>query len=123
MRFRSYNRLLLVAIMALVAFGVLSGCGSSSDSGHTMPVTLTDSGIEPKEITVPGGTNVTLEITNKGTMTHNLGVADLNAKSDMVDPGKTIKLTLKNPKKGSYEVICQVAGHKELGMVAKLIVQ
>jgi nitrite reductase (NO-forming) len=123
MRFRARNWLLFLAILVLTASALLSGCSSASGPGQTVAVTLTDSGIEPKEIMIPGGADVTLEVTNKGTMTHNLGIADLNAKSEMVDPGKSVKLTLKNPKKGSHEVICQVAGHKELGMVAKLTVQ
>lgn len=123
MRFRTHKWLLFLVILALAAAAVLTGCSSSGDPGQTIAVTLTDNSIEPKEIKIPSGANVTLEVTNKGTMTHNLGIADLKAQSEMVDPGKSVKLTLKSPKKGSYEVMCQVAGHKEVGMVARLTVQ
>jgi uncharacterized cupredoxin-like copper-binding protein len=76
---------------------------------------------EPKEITVPADTGVTLTITNKGVTLHNFAIDALDVSVD-VDPGATEEVVIDAPA-GEYEFYCNVPGHKAAGMVGTLIVE
>jgi uncharacterized cupredoxin-like copper-binding protein len=75
---------------------------------------------EPKEVTIPANTDVTAVIRNDGAAPHNFSIDELGIDVD-VAPGET-KETVINAPAGEYEYYCNVPGHKEAGMVGKLIV-
>ena len=72
--------------------------------------------------TLPAGT-YTFVVKNAGKIQHDLAVQGgaVNAKTPLINPGSTAKVTVKLPA-GTYTLYCTVPGHKAAGMVAKLTV-
>ncbi len=75
---------------------------------------------EPKEITIPANTDVKFVLPNKGAAAHNFSIDALDVSVDMA-PGATKEIVV-NAQPGEYEYYCNVPGHKEAGMIGKLIV-
>lgn len=95
-----------------------AGSGSGAGAGTTIPVTLTEFKIEGNLMASPGP--ITLEVTNAGTMDHDLTVKKLDKTTGTFGTGKTVKLDLGDVAAGEYEVTCEVPGHKDSGMKATL---
>lgn len=124
---------MIVLALALV----LSACGSNKT---TLNVSTTDTGYDSKTYTVPAGAEVTLNMTNNGSIEHEFAILKLGEhvtppfgdkdedkiywELDGVDAGETKSDTFTAPTEpGEYDVICGIPGHIELGMVATLIVK
>jgi plastocyanin len=84
-------------------------------------VTAFDIYFEPKEITIPANTDVPFTLPNDGAAPHNFSIDELGISIDMA-PGTTEETVINAPP-GEYEYYCNVPGHKEAGMVGKLIVE
>ena len=85
-------------------------------------VSLEDIKFNPTEITIPANTDVTINLVNKGVTAHSFDIDNLNVHSGEVQAGATATVTINAPP-GEYEYYCAVPGHKEAGMIGKLIVQ
>jgi uncharacterized cupredoxin-like copper-binding protein len=123
----------------VVASGlILAACGGSNRT--TLNVTATDSGYDSKTYTVPAGAKVTLSMTNNGATEHEFAILKKDQhvtppfgekdegkiywELDGVQSGQTKSGTFTAPSDpGSYDVICGIPGHIELGMTATLIVK
>ncbi len=92
---------------------------AASASGPT--IESYDIYFEPKELTIPAGTDVTVTLPNVGVTLHNFSVDALDISVDLA-PGETKTVTINAPA-GTYEYYCNVPGHKEAGMVGTLTVQ
>jgi uncharacterized cupredoxin-like copper-binding protein len=90
-------------------------------SGASATVESYDIYFEPKQLTIPAGTDVTVTLPNEGVTLHNLSIDALAISVD-IDPGETKTVTINAPA-GSYEYYCNVPGHKEAGMIGMLTVQ
>jgi uncharacterized cupredoxin-like copper-binding protein len=109
-------------------------------------VTASEFKFEPAQITLRKGESVTLTLKNASTTEHDLLVPGLPmpAMSGGSSGGhgghgatpiamgdfhlhagakQTDRVTFSPEKTGTYDVYCSVPGHKEAGMVAKLVVQ
>jgi uncharacterized cupredoxin-like copper-binding protein/mono/diheme cytochrome c family protein len=75
---------------------------------------------EPKEVTIPANTDVTVSLPNAGAAPHNFSVDDLGISVDIA-PGATEQVVINAPP-GTYEFYCNIPGHKEAGMVGTLTV-
>jgi len=121
----------------LVLSLMLTACGGNK---ATLNVTATDRGYDSPTYTVKAGAEVTVNLTNNGSLQHEFAVLNLGQhvdppfgekdedkilwELDGVDPGTTKSDTFTAPTEpGSYDIICGVPGHIELGMVATLIVK
>jgi uncharacterized cupredoxin-like copper-binding protein len=124
----------ITLVMALSLF--LAACSSKT----TLNVTATDQGYDSKTYTVPAGAEVTLNLTNDGSIEHEFAILK---KGEHVDPpfgdkdeskifweldgvesGKTKSDTFTAPTEpGEYDIVCGIPGHIELGMTATLIVK
>ncbi len=108
---------------------------SGSGGGPGTPIVATEKeyAIALDKASVPAGP-VTFTIKNAGTLPHNLGVvaADGASKaggitgktikdSENIDGGKSGTLTV-DLKPGTYQVVCTVPGHVQLGMIVMLTV-
>jgi plastocyanin len=127
----------------LVALVALAGCGGSGDGkgggglnkdtvtvGHNQPIAFgaSEYSFEPKNVIVNSGTTgssvVRFVLRNNGSLAHDLHVEkdgqDLGG-TPIFAPGKAAsgQATL-SP--GTYEFICTVGDHANLGMRGKLIV-
>jgi cytochrome c oxidase subunit 4 len=101
--------------------------GSATTSANSIVITSGDSGVEfafsPQTIDVRAGESVELVFNNKGTIAHDFGIPDLDFSIDNTGAGQSGRGTLTLPSTpGTYDFICSIPGHKEAGMIGKIIV-
>lgn len=128
----------LLATASLVACLLLLGCGGdgSGDSeksegattvktGETLTVVASEYELSPSKARVVGAGDVTLELDNRGRVSHNLSVR--RGKSELtavaaIGSREIESGTLSLPP-GRYELLCSIDGHEKLGMRAMLEVR
>ena len=129
----------LLIVVAMLATLVLAACsGSGGGGGATLDVTLTEFSFTPNTWTVNAGQQVTVNIKNTGTVTHDWTImktpisgsftdadkADEIWASPMVAAGQSQTATFTAPSTpGTYQVVCTEAGHFEAGMQGTLTVK
>ncbi len=87
---------------------------TNTPAATTFDISLVEFSIKPKTITVPSGKAITLRVSNKGTMQHDL--VDENRKgTKMLDPGDSQTITV-GPFTSSTVLFCSVPGHRQAGM-------
>ena len=96
-----------------------AGAGGAAES-TTLGLSLSEFKIEGDLEAAPG--DVSLLVTNNGSQQHNLVVVETGAETPMLNSGENATLALGNLDVGTYEVYCSVAGHKESGMDAELVI-
>jgi uncharacterized cupredoxin-like copper-binding protein len=128
------KKILVIAVFILAL--TLTACGNKA----TLNVTATDKGYDSPTYTVPAGAEVTVNLTNNGSLQHEFAVLKLGEhvtppfgekdedkilwELDGVDAGTTKSDTFTAPTEpGQYDIICGIPGHIELGMIATLIVK
>ena len=138
------KRLLVIGLVTLsvtLSLAVMSCGGDSADSGTVIEVRAEDYKFVPSQISVPAGQEVTLKLKNVTKQAHDLEVqglqvemmGDHQAAGDHAraipgtlalhtEKGKTSSVTFKAKSTGTYELWCTISGHKEQGMVGKLVV-
>lgn len=96
---------------------------ASSGGGQTVKIGESEYKLDPSDATLKAG-SVTLDVTNDGTITHNLQIEGngVEETTDSLAPGDTGELTV-DLKPGSYEMYCTIDGHKDLGMEGTVTVQ
>ncbi|HSJ27517.1 MAG TPA: multicopper oxidase domain-containing protein, partial [Acidimicrobiia bacterium] len=122
---------ILIAVMTIVAMAtrpagvVAADSGSTTDAAGapavqttTARIELTEWGIEG-DLAVPPGP-VDFVVHNSGTVLHNFEIVGVGVSPD-VSSGRDITWSVNLPA-GSYEVVCNIPGHKEAGMRATLTV-
>jgi plastocyanin len=119
---------LLVAVWLLVGgLAVASACGgvTAQPAGSTQ-ITLTEYKLSPAGVSVNAG-RVTLYVVNSGKGLHNLAIYDsagrIVAETAVLAVGDSSVLTVGNLAPGSYKMMCDGAGHMELGMAGTLTVK
>lgn len=97
--------------------------GASSGSSETKEFTIGESNfkLNPSTIRVNKGDTVKITVVNEGG-THNLFVEDYNERTDIVSGGSRV-LEFVADKTGTFDMWCEVGGHRGLGMEGQLIVQ
>jgi len=127
----------------LVAFllAVLVAACSSDGASTEISAEMTDFQFSPTSWTVPAGEEITIELTNNGSVGHEFvilqpgvtiaGEEELPATEeellaefvyweDEVDAGETKTVTFTAPPAGEYQVICAIEGHFTAGMEGTL---
>jgi nitrite reductase (NO-forming) len=107
---------------AVAASPVVCPGGQAGQAPAAPTVNLIDINFDPKEITIPANTAVTVTIVNKGASVHNFNIDQLNVHSGDVQPGQTATVTINAPA-GDYQYYCNIPGHKEAGMIGTLHVK
>ena len=92
----------------------------ATTAAMTVDVVAHDIFFEPKELTIPANTDVTVNVPNEGAAPHNFSIDALGIDVDIA-PGATEQVVINAPA-GEYEFYCNVPGHKEAGMVGTLTV-
>jgi nitrite reductase (NO-forming) len=97
----------------------------AADAGGqtTFDVEMVDVAFSPTELVVPANTEITINLVNNGVAVHNFTIDELNVSSGDYAAGQTGTVTFNSGASGEYEYYCSIPGHKEAGMVGKLIVQ
>ena len=126
----SRRTIILAAVIALAALA-LAACGGGANTGNsssgaaplTITVTATEFKFDPATINASVGQTINLTVKNAGTIQHTFVLKDANVNLT-IDPGKTVTKTFTAPATaGSYQYECDIAGHKEAGMVGQLVVK
>ena len=127
---RTFDRALVVMAVFAVLTAVLAGVtafrsgGASAEAAEDGgPVTAN---IELSEWAITGDLEVppgelTITLTNAGTMAHNL-VFENGPRSADLNPGDTVTLDVGSLEPGTYVIYCDIAGHRAAGMEARLVV-
>jgi plastocyanin len=118
----------LGTVVGLLLAAVGTACG---DTGADAPpagstkVTMIDYRFTPSTLNAKPGM-VTFLLVNTGTQPHDMVVSNASGtvvgRSQIVQPGNSAVLTLNSLTPGSYDVSCDIPGHKDSGMVSKLTV-
>jgi plastocyanin len=125
----SKRTIILLAVVALASLA-LAACGGgastgSSSGGSALNVTVnaTEFKFDPATINATPGQTINLTVKNVGTIQHTFVLNAANVKLT-IDPGKSVTQTFTAPATaGSYQYECDIAGHKEAGMVGQLVVK
>lgn len=123
--------LIIGAATLLIALLITVTGGSSNDADadvvevsgggiKVVEVSLVEMDIVPGQITVEPGTRLVLDVTNDGTMRHDLEFPD-GVATEMLAPGTSERIDL-GTVTTSTTGICTVPGHKAAGMVMEITV-
>jgi FtsP/CotA-like multicopper oxidase with cupredoxin domain len=111
----------LAVVMSIAALVAADDDDSSAAStAGIASVSLTEFAISPSSVTVAAGGR--LQVTNDGTAAHNLAVADTDLKTPDLAAGDATELDISSLAPGSYQLLCEIAGHADAGMTAQLTV-
>lgn len=137
MLLRTRPGLVMLAIVALA----LVACSGGNEASTELTATVQEFQFTPSTWTVPAGEQITIDITNAGTVTHEWvllqeGVtitseedlpeteeellADFVNVEEEVEVGETKTLTFEAPPAGTYQIICAIEGHFDGGMEGTL---
>ncbi|HET7092629.1 MAG TPA: cupredoxin domain-containing protein [Thermomicrobiales bacterium] len=94
----------------------------SGATGQTYTITAEDIFFDPKTLTIPANTDVTIHLPNDGASPHDFSIDALKIAVPL-DPGEKDKTVVINAPAGTYQFYCNVPGHKEAGMVGTLTVK
>jgi len=107
----------------------LGGCGGASgvatSDGPTLSVTAADTmKFSSDTLNVKAGQPVTIVFKNSGIIAHDLVTsgAEKNVRLVNVGSGKQQSATFESNKPGTYQFVCEQPGHKDAGMVGKIVV-
>ena len=118
----------LVAIVSVMLIVLLAGAACQSKpaatgAAATLAVVTTEFKFTPDTLSVHVGERVQVTLDNtKGTLKHDMRQPELNIHAE-VEAGQKTTFEFTPGKAGTFDLICDVPGHKDAGMVGKLIVQ
>lgn len=96
--------------------------GEPAAGAVTVDLEMVDIQFHPAELTVPANTDVTVNLVNNGVSGHTFNIDELGVDSGEYAAGQTGTVKFNSGAPGEYTFYCAVPGHKEAGMVGKLIV-
>ncbi len=108
-------------IFSFVTFALRDDGGTASVAaagGGAVTVDLSEFALGPAAVSAPEGGSLT--VTNNGTQTHNLRIAGTDLVTPDLAAGESAQLDVSSLAAGSYEIFCQIPGHKEAGMKGTL---
>lgn len=110
-------------IVGIVGVAMASGKSNSTSAASAgagggglteVDVILADISLSPNMIEAPAGEEITLHVTNKGALEHDLKVQGTSG-TGLLKPGETVDLVV-GPFTADTEMWCTVPGHKDAGM-------
>ena len=116
--------IVLIGAVAVAAIGSDDGGGGSSGGEASASTQLDVSRAEftiDGNFTAPAGA-VSLNVVNDGSMEHNVVLRGTNTRTPNIGPGASAVLDLGTLAPGTYELLCDIAGHEAAGMVATLTI-
>ena len=128
---KTFDRALLSMTVFAVLTAALAGvaafrAGATETGGETAGPSEIGAEIELSEWAISGDLTVdpgdlSITLTNGGTMVHNLVFEDGPSSVD-VNPGETVTLEVGELEPGTYTIYCDIAGHRAAGMEASFVV-
>ena len=124
--------MIVIALLAACSGGTVGGTkapasSGSSSGGKTINVSATEFSFTPNTFEAKVGQKVTFKVTNKGTVEHNFVIFSPDGSQELAQittqPGETKSLEFTPAEAATYPIDCNIAGHKEAGMVGELVAQ
>jgi uncharacterized cupredoxin-like copper-binding protein len=128
--------------LAVAAAAVVAGCSKSGGPGEVITLKTEGYSFGQKELTLQKGKTYQLVLDNKDVQLHDFSIDKIAVKAEhgsddhghdmggkqpdlhvAADAGKSGSVTFTPTATGTFDFYCTVAGHKEAGMVGKLIVK
>lgn len=120
-RFAAATSIFALVMVGVVAISLNGKSGGDAETvGAPVDVALTEFAITPAAVSVPLGGS--LNITNNGTMAHNVTILDTAIKTADLNPGQSAPLDVSSLEPGQYEIFCAITGHKDSGMTGTLTI-
>ena len=116
----------LLVVLSLLIAGLpapTSVTASPSRQVEMITVEMVDLAFEPADLTVTPGTRIT--VFNLGQLPHNWALEGTDLRTDTAEGGDATPQTITIPRDlapGTYEILCEVPGHSQAGMVGTLTV-
>jgi uncharacterized cupredoxin-like copper-binding protein len=131
------QRIVVLALLSVIVIALLAACSGGTVGGTQAPassggtrnfnVTATEFEFKPNKFEAKIGQKVTFKVTNKGTVEHNFVILSPDGSQELTkittQPGETKSLEFTPTEAVTYQIDCNIAGHKEAGMVGELIVK
>lgn len=130
------NKLINFGVLTILAVFLLTACGGPQKI--EADVDMTEFKFNPSSLTAPAGSEVTLNLSNSGTLEHEYVIMVLGKQATTpfdtddepnvywekeLEKGASESVIFTAPTEpGTYQVVCGTAGHLEQGMQAELIV-
>jgi glucose/arabinose dehydrogenase/plastocyanin len=92
-----------------------------SAAAEAIVIGMYDIYFEPDRVRMPANTDVRFVFENRGAAPHNFEIKERDISID-VAPGETAEAVINLPP-GTYKFICNVPGHKQVGMNGALVVE
>lgn len=115
--------LALAAAVLFVIIGVSDhdgGSAAAASAATSIDATLSEFKVELSGIEVAEGGSI--QVTNGGTMVHNLAVSGTENRTANLNAGETATLSLAGLAPGTYQLLCEIPGHASAGMVADITI-
>jgi uncharacterized cupredoxin-like copper-binding protein len=132
------QRMIVLALVSVIVIALLAACSggtvggtkapaSSGGGGRSFNVSATEFEFKPNTFEGKVGQKLTFKVTNKGTVEHNFVILSADGSQELAQittqPGETKSLEFTPTEAVTYQIDCNIAGHKEAGMVGELIVK
>lgn len=111
----------LIALIGAAGI-VAAACGPARSGLPEVRVVMTDFAFAPRPVEIPAGRKVELKLTNSGRVEHDI-TADGIGFHVHVMAGERLALEAGPFEPGEYAFFCSVVGHREAGMVGKIVVK
>jgi uncharacterized cupredoxin-like copper-binding protein len=112
----------VVAVLAVVLVTAVLASRGSSGPKTEVAISMTDYAFTPNPIEVTAG-DVRFTVANDGLVSHDFVLPQLGKGTADQQPGNTSKLDVNGLRPGTYLVVCDLPGHRALGMETQLIVR
>ncbi|HEX4744990.1 MAG TPA: cupredoxin domain-containing protein [Candidatus Limnocylindria bacterium] len=110
-------------LVAVIVAGIIAGACAPAGSGlPEVRVVLTDFAFAPKAVEIPAGRKVEFKLTNSGRVEHDITAEGIGFHVHVMS-GERLALEAGPFEPGEYDIFCSVVGHREAGMVGKLVVR
>lgn len=104
-----------------VWFSLESANVQSASQENYLELSAVDINFEPRDLTIPANTDVTIAVTNNGVLQHDFVLDEAGISTGVLNGGQSVDVTVNLPP-GTYTFYCSVPGHREAGMVGTLTV-
>lgn len=85
----------------------------------TVTVKALELSFDPKELTIPADTDVTIDFQNTGLLDHDFVIEGTDFGTELIAGGESAQLKVNLPA-GDYTYYCTVTGHRQAGMEGTL---
>ena len=108
-----------VVLLVVLTLVTVSSLDDGEPTSGAASVSMVEMAFVPDPIELPTS-EARLQIANDGEVPHSFVLPELGKGTPDVEPGGSFTLDLTDQPPGTYEVICDLPGHREAGMETTL---